>query len=92
LKLIAIDKFLEEHPHWRGKVAFSMIGISALERGDDYRQTQIEVQERVDAINSRWGNGEIVVYFEERKEKDLNLTKRLGFFAGSDILMITPIR
>ena len=73
-------------------MAFSMIGISALERGDDYRQTQVEVKERVDEINKKWGNGEIVVYFEERREKDLNLSKRLAFFAGSDILMITPIR
>ena len=69
-----------------------MIGISALERGNDYRLTQKDVKFRVDAINSKYGNGNIVVYFEERNENDLRLAKRLGFFAGSDILMITPIR
>jgi trehalose-6-phosphate synthase len=90
--LMAIDKFLEDNPRWRGKVAFSMVGITAMERADDYHQTLMEVKERVGAINSKWGNGEIVVYFEERREKELNLVKRLGFFAGSDILLITPIR
>ena len=94
LKLIAIEMFLEEEPNWRGKVVFSMIGVSALERGDDYRQTQHEVKVRVDRINSKFGSADcpLVVYFEERKENDLRLGKRLSFFAGSDVLMITPTR
>jgi trehalose-6-phosphate synthase len=46
----------------------------------------------VDRINKRHGDGESVVYFEERKEKDMRLAQRLAFFAGSDVLMITPTR
>jgi trehalose 6-phosphate synthase/phosphatase len=94
LKLIAIEQFLDEEPHWRGKVVFTMIGVSAQERGDDYRQTQHEVKVRVDKINSKFATADcpLVVYFEERKEHDLRLGKRLSFFAGSDILMITPTR
>ena len=67
-------------------------GISALERGDDYIQTQHDVKVRVDRINRIYGDGGVVVHFEERKEKDIRLAQRLAFFAGSDVLMITPTR
>lgn len=92
LKLIAIEQFLEEHEHWRGKLIFTLIGISALERGEDYSQTQFDVMVRVNRINKKYGDGGIVVHFEERKEKDIRLAQRLAFFAGSDVLMITPTR
>ena len=46
----------------------------------------------MDRINSKYGDGKTVVYFEERKEKDMRLAQRLAFFAGSDVLMITPTR
>lgn len=52
----------------------------------------LPVQSRVDRINSKYGDGKTVVYFEERKEKDMRLAQRLAFFAGSDVLMITPTR
>jgi hypothetical protein len=52
----------------------------------------LSVQSRVDRINSKYGDGNTVVYFEERKEKDMRLAQRLAFFAGSDVLMITPTR
>lgn len=92
LKLIAIEQFLDEHPQWRGKLIFNMIGITALERGEDYSQTQFDVMIRVNRINNKYGDGGIVVHFEERKEKDIRLAQRLAFFAGSDVLMITPTR
>jgi trehalose 6-phosphate synthase/phosphatase len=92
LKLIAIEQFLIEEPQWRGKLIFSMIGISALERGEDYRQTQHDVKVTVGRINREYGDGGTIIYFEERSEKDIRLPQRLAFFAGSDVLMITPTR
>ena len=52
----------------------------------------LNVQSRVDRINDKYGDGHAVVYFEERKEKDMRLAQRLAFFAASDVLMITPTR
>ena len=52
----------------------------------------LNTQLRVDRINDKYGDGHAVVYFEERKEKDMRLAQRLAFFAASDILMITPTR
>lgn len=92
LKLIAIEQFLEEQPEWRDKLIFSIIGVTAHEREDDYRQTRHDVQVMVNSINNKYGHGDTVVWFEERSDKDIRLAQRLAFFAGSDILMITPTR
>jgi trehalose-6-phosphate synthase len=50
-----------------------MIGITALERGEDYRQTQHDVEIHVRRINEIYGNGGLVVHCEERSEKDFRL-------------------
>ncbi|RYH28699.1 hypothetical protein EON65_11230 [archaeon] len=44
LRLMALDQFLEENPQYVGKLVFTLIGISAGERGQDYRQTQHDVK------------------------------------------------
>ena len=90
LKLIAIEQFIDENPKWLGKIVFSIIGISASERGDDYRQTQHDVNVMVKRINSKFNDS--LVYFEERKDADIRLFQRLAFFASADILMITATR
>ena len=94
LKLIAIDAFLEENPNWHGKISFSIIGISATERGDDYRITLRDVKIMVKAINSKYstGPGDIVVHFEEKGEKEFHLGERLAYFGACNLLMITATR
>ena len=90
LKLIAIEQFMDENPKWLGKIVFAIIGISALERGDDYRQTQHDVTVMAERINNKFNDS--LVYFEERKDSDCRLFQRLAFFAIADILMITATR
>jgi trehalose 6-phosphate synthase/phosphatase len=90
LKLVAIEDFMDENPCYLGKIVFSILGISAHERGDDYRQTQHDVKMMVARLNSKYG--EELIYFEEKSERDVRLAQRLSFFAASDILMITATR
>jgi trehalose 6-phosphate synthase/phosphatase len=94
LKLICIDQFLEENPEWRGKVSFSIIGISASERGDDYRITVRDVKIMAKAINAKYssGPGDFVVHFEERSERDFNLAHRMAYFSACDMLLVTATR
>ena len=95
LKLMAIDQFLEENPEWLGKIVFTLVGISAGERGQDYRQTQHDVKILVRELNSRHTSPEHPdppVYFEERHDRDIQLAWRLPFFASADILMMTATR
>jgi trehalose-6-phosphate synthase len=93
LKLNAINRFLEENPQWQGKLVFTIIGVTALERGGDYRQTQRDVIARVSNLNEKFTTDGIpTVYFEERSERDIRLPQRLAFFGAADILMSTATR
>jgi len=94
LKLMAIDQFMSANVSWRGRIVFSIIGISAQERGQDYYQTRSDVKSLVESLNRKYVNadGSLLVVFEERAEKDIRLAERLSFFAAADILMITATR
>eukprot|EP00601_Ochromonadales_sp_CCMP2298_P017181 CAMPEP_0173233894 /NCGR_PEP_ID=MMETSP1142-20121109/9889_1 /TAXON_ID=483371 /ORGANISM="non described non described, Strain CCMP2298" /LENGTH=1021 /DNA_ID=CAMNT_0014163805 /DNA_START=97 /DNA_END=3159 /DNA_ORIENTATION=- len=92
LKLMAIEQFMEENPQWLGKIVFTLIGISAGERGQDYRQTQHDVKIIVNDLNERFSTDGPLVYFEERLDKDIRISQRLPFFAIADVLMITATR
>eukprot|EP00981_Chlorochromonas_danica_P005361 scaffold1084_cov250-Ochromonas_danica.AAC.12 len=93
LRLMAIDQFLEENPQYVGKVVFAFIGISAGERGQDYRQTQHDVRVLVGRLNEKYGqDGGAMFYFEERHDKDIRLAQRLAYFSAVDILMMTATR
>eukprot|EP01032_Pedospumella_encystans_P014145 gene14145-16269_t len=95
LKLMAIDQFMAENPQWLGKIVFTLIGISAIERGQDYRQTQHDVKIMVRELNLKYlsnKNKDPLIYFEERADKDIRLAQRLPFFAVADVLMITSTR
>ena len=94
LKLAAIDAFFSENVQWRGKVMFSIIGISAIERGDDYRITRHDVNVLVKSLNKKYAisDSDLCVYFEERHEKEFQLSTRLAYFSAADVLMITATR
>ncbi len=91
---MAIDRFLENNPQWVGKVTFALIGISAGERAQDYKQTVHDVRILVERINEKYRPNDKggIIYFEERLEKDIKLAERLAYFAVSDILLMTATR
>ena len=94
LRLMAVDRFLENNPNWIGKVVFTLIGISAGERGQDYKQTVHDVRILVDRINEKFRplDPTGVIYFEERPERDFKLAQRLPYFAAADILLMAATR
>lgn len=85
---------MSENPQWIGKILFVIIGISAAERGNDYRQTLNEVKLMVDRLNTNYSKdaNDQLVYFEEKSEKNIRLYERLTLFAASDILLINAPR
>ncbi len=89
LKLILLESFLKENPQWVGKLVFVLIGISTPERGSDYIETQRDVIILVQSINARYPG---FIIFEERKESEVKLARRLSLFAVSDVLLITCAR
>lgn len=94
LKLMAIDNFLAANPQWISKVIFPLIGISASERGQDYRQTQHDVRILANNINEKYkdkSNGPII-NFEERNDREIRVAQRLAYFAAADVLLMTATR
>lgn len=92
---MAIDEFVSENPQWLGKIVFPIIGISAGERGQDYRQTQHDVKILVKTINEKHAaecGGADLIYFEEKHDREIRLTQRLAFFAVADVLLMTATR
>jgi trehalose-6-phosphate synthase len=89
LKLTAIGQFLAENPHYLGKLVFVIIGITAVERGEDYLQTQKAVLAIVASLNHKFPNS---IYYEERKENEMKLVQRVALFYVSDVLMVTAVR
>ena len=96
LKLSAIDRFLHANPKWVGKIVFPIIGISAAERGLDYKQTLHDVNIVVRELNRKYSVPDepdyALIHFEERADRDIRLRQRLEFFASADVLMITAAR
>ena len=68
---------------------FVVIGISAIERGDDYRQSRRDVNYMVARLERLYPG---LVHFEERKESEMKLFQRLSLFCVSDVLLISAIR
>jgi trehalose-6-phosphate synthase len=87
--LTAIGQFLNENPHYLGKVVFVIIGITAVERGEDYLQTEKAVSTIVTSLNRKFPNS---IYYEERKENEMKLVQRVALFYVSDVLMVTAVR
>lgn len=94
LKLNAIDQFMTENPKYKGKLLFAIVGISAYERGDDYKQTQFDVTQLVAKLNEKHSLSpdEPLVMFKEHNEREMRLPQRAAFFAASDILLTLAAR
>lgn len=53
LKLLGLERFLQRCPEWVDRIVLVQVGISAVERGDDYVRTKSEVTRLVEKINTR---------------------------------------
>jgi alpha,alpha-trehalose-phosphate synthase [UDP-forming] len=57
-RLRALDVFLEEHPEYRGRVAFVQVGVPSRTQIPEYRKLNEELEEEVAHVNERWGDAE----------------------------------
>ena len=89
LKLLGLERFLRRCPEWVGKIVLIQIGISAFERGEDYRRTKEEVEAITKKINDEWPG---TVQFQECAESEMRLQQRLALMKAADVAVVTPIR
>jgi trehalose 6-phosphate synthase len=57
-RLEAVDLFLDGYPQYRGRFVFFQAGVPSRMQVDEYRRLNEEVQERVAAINWKYGRGD----------------------------------
>ncbi|KAA8496195.1 Alpha,alpha-trehalose-phosphate synthase UDP-forming A [Porphyridium purpureum] len=89
-KLLAIRRFLEQHPDWLGKVVFVQIGIPVPSKDPQYLLFRNQIFELVGDINSRFGTLESQpVHY---REVSLSLEELCALYSISDALLSTSLR
>jgi alpha,alpha-trehalose-phosphate synthase [UDP-forming] len=54
-RIEALDRMLEEHPHYRGRVTFIQAAVPSRTHVKEYRRLNREVSVRVEALNRKYG-------------------------------------
>jgi alpha,alpha-trehalose-phosphate synthase [UDP-forming] len=57
-RLLAIDRLLEEHPEYVGRLVFLQIGVPSRTAIEDYENLNKTLIEQVNAMNRKWGHGD----------------------------------
>ena len=56
-RLQAIDRLLEEHPEYAGRLVFLQVGVPSRTAIRDYDELNATLADQVERINRRWGRG-----------------------------------
>jgi trehalose 6-phosphate synthase len=82
-RLLALDRFLEENPEYRGKVVFIQAGMPSRTRIDTYQQIGQRIDDLMDGINRKYGTGSwrpVVPMTRQLSHDTLNALRRLARF------------
>jgi len=89
LKLLGLERFLTRCPEWVGKIVLIQVGIRALERHDDSKQTEEEVNMLTQKINSQWPG---TVQLSVVNDNEVPLQQRMALLRAADVVVVTSIR
>ncbi len=82
-RLMALDRFLENDPAYRGRVVFVQAGMPSRTGIDTYRQTDRRINDLIQAINNKYAAGgwrPIVPINRQLSHAALNALRRLAHF------------
>jgi trehalose 6-phosphate synthase/phosphatase len=79
LKLLAFERFLQQHPEHVGRVTLRQLALAAVERGDDYVTCRAQCAALAGRINAAFGAGTVVV--DERDDASCQLQHRLALLS-----------
>ncbi|MHB9003731.1 MAG: bifunctional alpha,alpha-trehalose-phosphate synthase (UDP-forming)/trehalose-phosphatase [Coriobacteriia bacterium] len=89
-RLRAFDRFLEEHPEWRGRVMMICVAVPSRSQVREYRHLKEDVDRLVGQVNGRWSTmGWTPVRYMYRS---LPFDRLTGLYASSDVALVTPLR
>ena len=89
-KLLAFEKFLEEHPEWRDKVLLVQIAVPSRTDVPEYRRLRSLVHEIVGRINGRYGTlTHVPIHHLDRQ---LAFAELAALYAITDVCLVTSLR
>ena len=56
-RLHALDRLLEEHPDYVGRLVFLQVGVPSRTAIEDYESLNLALIQQVEALNRKWGRG-----------------------------------
>ena len=89
-KLLAFEKFLEEHPEWRDKVLLVQIAVPSRTDVPEYQRLRSMVHEIVGRINGKYGTlTHVPIYHLDRQ---LSFDELVALYAITDVALVTSLR
>lgn len=89
-KLLAFEKFLEEHPEWRDKVLLVQIAVPSRTDVPEYQRLRSMVHEIVGRINGHYGTlTHVPIHHLDRQ---LNFHELCALYAITDVALVTSLR
>jgi alpha,alpha-trehalose-phosphate synthase [UDP-forming] len=82
-RLMALDKFLEDNPEYRGKVVFIQAGMPSRTKIDTYQETGKRIDDLMEGINKKYGTDAwqpVVPMTRQLSRETLNALRRLARF------------
>lgn len=89
-RLEALDLLFERHPEWRGRFTLLQIAVPTREGVEAFEQLRRQVNERVGALNGRWGTAtwQPVVNLHRAHP----LPELVELYLAADVCLVTPLR
>ncbi len=82
-RLMALDKFFEDNPEYRGKVVFVQAGMPSRTQIDTYKQIGQRIDDLMDGLNEKYGTGSwkpVVAMTRQLSPVTLHALRRLANF------------
>ena len=88
-KLKGLDLALERWPELRGSVVLKQLVVPSRDTVPAYRDAKAEIEERVDALNRRWGTADWVPV--EYRYESWTRAELLAHYRAADAALVTPL-
>jgi trehalose 6-phosphate synthase/phosphatase len=89
-RLLAVERFLEREPTWRGKVRFIQVAVPSREKIGAYEILRQQVNDLVSKINGTYGTAiDVPIHYLYRS---FNEKQVAALYKAADVMLVTPLR
>jgi alpha,alpha-trehalose-phosphate synthase [UDP-forming] len=89
-RLLAVERFLDDHPRWRGRFVLVQVAVPSRTRVEEYRRMKEELERTVGRINGRLGEaGWMPIRYLYRS---LPRRELVSYYRAADLALVTPLR